>query len=186
MFSFFQGFVNSGYSVNGIAPVSIHISLSLPPPLSLSTWYDLPGWLGNKSDYLLCCPPSLFLHPPPHTYLGQKFCRSNFSCSFIKACPLPLPWYNRTGWLGVKHQLIYLLPPPFSQWSSVQGNKLSVYLFCLLHCKLWQICVKCVKCLETKRANVALKESYLLNLSTFHNTACYCGASLWARISCKN
>ena len=25
------------------------------------------------------------------------------------------PWYNRTGWLGVKHQLTYLLPPYLSE-----------------------------------------------------------------------
>ena len=26
-----------------------------------------------------------------------------------------LPWYNRTGWLGVKHQFTYLFPDGFHQ-----------------------------------------------------------------------
>ena len=37
------------------------------------------------------------------------------------------PWYNRTGWLGVKHQLTYLLASCTSrQWTSVYGSVMDV------------------------------------------------------------
>ena len=35
--------------------------------------------------------------------------------TFILKSWSPSPWYNRTGWLGVKHQVIY-----FSSWKDEQ------------------------------------------------------------------
>ena len=39
------------------------------------------------------------------------YCRNCWWCFFrLKFCSgLGLPWYNHTGWLGVKHQVTYLL-----------------------------------------------------------------------------
>ena len=42
-----------------------------------------------------------------------------------------LPWYNSTGWLGIKHQLTYLLSLQilFSSFSAV-------YFLCLWYCEM--------------------------------------------------
>ena len=68
--------------------------LAPPPPHPISTSSTPTLSLPISPPCLLSTltpPPSTHTHPPPL---------------------LPWsPWYNRTGWLGVKHQLTYLLLP---------------------------------------------------------------------------
>jgi len=51
---------------------------------------------------VLCVPVKSFL-------LLQHFCSSSCACTCLSFVSLHVgsPWYNRTGWLGVKHQLTY-------------------------------------------------------------------------------
>ena len=76
--------------------------VNFPKSGPLADWI-LSQWLKKVSDPPLTgyahsqskSPP----HPPPQA----------------PSLPVPTPlspWYNRTGWLGVKHQLTYLPTPP--------------------------------------------------------------------------
>ena len=41
--------------------------------------------------------------------LGHCFCKKTAPVISKNIQELTLPWYNRSGWLGVKHQAAYLL-----------------------------------------------------------------------------
>ena len=65
----------------------------------------------------------------------------NFGCRYLL---LQSPWYNRTGWLGVKHQLTYL--PTFTSISSLVMHhllpmcpvkRLDWYFEGQVHIKVW-------------------------------------------------
>ena len=60
-----------------------------------------------------------------HSFLS--FVPSKILLSALKL----LPWYNCTGWLGVKHQLTYLLPLKFNLTSS--ENSRSAKRVCMPH-----------------------------------------------------
>ena len=67
----------------------------------LKTLNFKPGWDHNitfKHHQL----PGIWLF-----HILLSFC--SFNCIFSKPLPKWSPWYNCTGWLGVKHQLTYLL-----------------------------------------------------------------------------
>ena len=50
-------------------------------------------------------------------HCAVPFCASGRHCLYI-LLPWPSPWYNHNGWLGVKHQVTYLLPwHIFSVWA---------------------------------------------------------------------
>ena len=56
---------------------------------------------------------------------SQRSTRLAFMCALYPVLPhLQSPWYNCTGWLGVKHQFTYLLTPP--------PLELSVSLWCTI------------------------------------------------------
>ena len=108
------------------------------------------------------------------------------SIFLVCICGLLSPWYNHSGWLGVKHQVTYLwiivfIPPPRNKVGGVGGAILA------LSCP-W---VGVSMCLDF----VHKVSSDLLNHSTFcnqtwHYGATFCnqtwhyGAWSWAGVSC--
>ena len=56
---------------------------------------------------------------------------------YLQFMPWPCPWYNRTGWLGVKHQFTYLqfMPWPWyncTGWLGVKHYLLTVHVLALI------------------------------------------------------
>ena len=75
-------------------------------------------------QYFVCIVVKSYWAGHVDTYLGRPakhiplttVCGGHAICLFLSVILqlsvllyLPSPWYNRTGWLGVKHQLTYLL-----------------------------------------------------------------------------
>ena len=67
---------------------------------------------GGKLVYLLFPPPPPTPTPPPFSSLHIAVFGGLDPSSHVQTLLLVSPWNNRSGWLGVKHRVTYLLSPP--------------------------------------------------------------------------
>ena len=66
-----------------------------------------------------------------HFFTGSDAVMLDLSLHDSNAPPCLSPWYNRNGWLGIKHQVTYLLTPPCFAGKDIAS--LSLLSSCMLY-----------------------------------------------------